>query len=54
MCSSSEIGLYRLGVCLDLVSNIVEHFEGGFATDESEVSLLEEGVLEIYIACHGI
>ena len=53
MRSSSDIGLERLGVCLDLVSKRVESFEGGFATDGSDVGLLEEGVIVVYIACHG-
>ena len=53
MRSSSDIGLERLGVCLDLVSKLVESFEGGFATDGSEARSLEKGVFVIDVACHG-
>ena len=53
MCSSSEIGVDRLGACLDLVSNIMERFEGGFSTYGSEVSLPERGVLVINVFRHG-
>ena len=49
----SDIVLERLGVYLVLVSNIVERFGGMFATDGSEVSSLEEGVVVIHIYCHG-
>ena len=52
MCSSSEIGVYGLGVCLDLVLKLVENFEGRFAMDGSEVCLTEEGVLVINRACN--
>ena len=52
MRSSSEIGVYGLGVCLDLISKIVERFKGGFATDGSEVSSLEEGILVMDRARH--
>ena len=47
MCSYSDIGVYRFGVCLDLVLKLVDHFEGGFATDRIEVSSLEERFLVI-------
>ena len=50
---SSNIGVYGLGVFLDLVSNLVEHFEGGFATDGSDVSSLEKVVLVVNVARHG-
>ena len=53
MCSSSDIGVDGLVVCLHLVSKLVEHFEGGFATDGSDISSLENGVLVINVACHG-
>ena len=53
MCSSSEIVVYGLGICLDLVSKLVESFEGGFDTDGSEVISLEKVVLVINIARHG-
>ena len=53
MCSSYEIGVDRLGICLDIISKLVDHFEGGFTTDGSEVSLLEEGVLVINKSRHG-
>ena len=42
-----------LGVCFNLVSKLVERFEGGFATDGSEVGSLEEGDLVINISRHG-
>ena len=54
MCSSSKIGVDGLGICLDLVLKLVERFEGGFATDGSEVSSLEKGVLVINVARHGV
>ena len=47
MCSSSKTGVNGLGLCLDLVSNIVERLEGGFITDGSDVSSLKAGVLII-------
>ena len=53
MCSSSEILVDGLGVCFYLVPKLVESFEGGFATDGSEVGSLEKGVLVINFACHG-
>ena len=53
MYSSSDIGVGGLRVGINLVSNIVENFEGGFATDGSEVSSLKEGVLVIDRACNG-
>ena len=53
MCSSSEIGVDGLGIYLDIVSNLVERFEGSFDTDCSEVSSLEEGILVINRACPG-
>ena len=31
---------------------LVQRFEGGFATDGSEIGSLEEGILVIYIARH--
>ena len=31
----------------------MEHFEGGLATDGSEVILLENGVPVVNVACHG-
>ena len=34
-------------------SELVEHFEGGFATDGSEVGSLKEGVLVINIVRHS-
>ena len=54
MCSSSQIGVDGLRVGLGLVLNLVEHFEGGFATDWSEVCSLEDGVLVIDGAHHGV
>ena len=42
MCSSSEIGVYGIFVCFDLVLKLVERLEGGFAMDGSEFSLLEK------------
>ena len=53
MCSSYKIGVDGLGVCLDLILNLVERFEGGFATDGIEVSFFEEGILGINRACNG-
>ena len=53
MCSSSEIGVDGLGVCIDLVLKPVECFEGDFDTDGSEVSSIKEGVLVVNTACHG-
>ena len=53
MCSSSKMGVDGLGVCLDLISKLVEHFKGGFAMDGSEVSSTKEGFLVINSACHG-
>ena len=53
MYSSSDNGVDRLSVGLNLVLKIVEHFEGGFATYGVEVRSLEEGVLVINIARHG-
>ena len=53
MCSSSEIRVDRLGVCLDLVSNILERFEGEFSTGGSEFISLKEGVLVINRARYG-
>ena len=53
ICSSSKIGVDRFRVVLDLVSKLVESFEGRFATDWSEVGSLEEGVLVIDRTCHG-
>ena len=41
MCYSFNIGLDRLGVCLDLVLKLVQSFGDRFDTDESEVSSLE-------------
>ena len=49
MCSYSDIVLYGLGVLLDLVSKLVDRFEGGFSTDRSEVSLLQKGVLIVVV-----
>ena len=42
MCFSSEVLVDRLGVCFYLVPKLVERFEGGFATDGSEVGSLEK------------
>ena len=53
MWSSSEIGVYRLVVCLDIFLKLVGRFEGDFATDGSYVSLIEEGVLLVNRNCHG-
>ena len=53
MYSYSKNVVDGLGVFLDLVSNILERFEGWFFTDGSEVIFLEEGVLVIHRACHG-
>ena len=53
MCSSSEIGVDSLSIGLNLVSKLVENFEGGFTTYENEFSLLEEGVLVINRSLHG-
>ena len=53
MCSSSEIGIDGLSICLDLFLEIVERFKGEFAMDGSDVSSLEEGVLVINKAHHG-
>ena len=53
MCYYSDIGVDGLGVCLDLILNLVERFEGGFATDGIEVSFFEEGILGINRACNG-
>ena len=53
MFSSSDILLDGLGVCFYLVPNLVESFEGGFATDGSEVGSLEKGVLVSSVAWHG-
>ena len=53
LCSSSDIEIDSLGVGLNLVSRLVERFEGGFATDGSEFSLLEDGVLVMNIYHHG-
>ena len=50
--SSSDIGVYSLFVGLNLVSELVERFEGGFATVGSEVESLKEVVLIIDRACH--
>ena len=52
MCSSSDIGVDRLGVFVDLVPKLVDRFEGGFATNGSEGSFLKEGVLIIHRARH--
>ena len=53
MCSSSDIGVYGLDVCLDIVSKLVENFKGGFATDGSDVISPKKGVLEMNVARHG-
>ena len=53
MCSSSEVGLYGLDVGFYSVSKLVERFEGGFATDGSEVASLEECVFVVNISRHG-
>ena len=47
MCSQYYIGVDGLGICLDNVLNLVDRFEGGFATGGSDVSLLEKGALVI-------
>ena len=47
MCSSSEIGVDGISVVLDFILKLVEHFEGGFAMNWSEVCSLEEGVLVV-------
>ena len=41
MCSSSDIGVYRLHVDLNLFLKLVENFEGGFAMDGSEFFSIE-------------
>ena len=53
MCSSSKIVVDGLRVGLDIVSKIVKHFKGGFATDWGEVCSIEDGVLVIYRAHRG-
>ena len=53
MCSSSNIVVDVLDVCLDLISKLEERFKGGFATDGSVAGSLEEGVLEINTDRHG-
>ena len=50
--SSSEIWLDGLGVFFYLIPKLVESFEGGFATDGSEVGVLEKSVLVINVVCH--
>ena len=47
---SSNIGVYGLGVFLDLVSKLVEHFQGWFDTDGIDVSSLKKGTLVIKVA----
>ena len=47
MCSSSDIGVDGLGICLGLVLKFVDRSEGGFATDGSEVSSLKNGALVV-------
>ena len=51
--SSSDIGEDDSRVYLDLVSKIVDNFEGGFATYWSEVGLLEYDVLVIDRTFHS-
>ena len=53
MCSSSEIRVDGLVVCLDIISKLAGHLKGGFSTDGSEVSSLEEGILEINRSWYG-
>ena len=48
--SSYGIKVTVLVVCLDLVSNLVERFECGFALDGSEVSSLEKGVAVVNLS----
>ena len=52
MCSSSDIGIDSLRVGFNLVLKLVERFEGGFATDGSEVISLKEGVFVINRSIH--
>ena len=52
-CSSSKIGVYVLHVGLDLVSKLVETFEGGLAMDWIDVCLLEEVVFVTDRDRHG-
>ena len=51
---SSEIGVDSLRVGLNIASEILEHFKGGFAIDYSWVFSLEEGVLVFDRACHDV
>ena len=53
MYSSSEIGVDRLGFCLDPVLNLVESSEGMFATYWSELISLEKGVLVSNVVFYG-
>ena len=54
MCSSSDIEVDGLGVCLDIVLKLMEIFKGGFITDGSEVISLKEVFLVINRVCHGV
>ena len=44
MCYFSDILVDFLGICFNFIPKLVGIFEGGFATDGSEVGQLEEGV----------
>ena len=52
MCSSYDIGVDVFHVGLYFVSNIVDRFEGSFATYWRYLGLLEYGVLVIDITSH--
>ena len=52
MCFSSKSGVEILCVFLYFVSKLVDNSEGGFATDGSEVTSLEEDDLVNNRACY--
>ena len=54
ICSYSKIWVEGLGVCFNFISKLVDRLKGGFATNESEVGSLKEGVFVINIDRHGI
>ena len=53
MCSSSKIRVDDLGVFFYFISELVERFKGGFATNGSEVGSLEDDFFVVNIARHG-
>ena len=53
VCSTTEVRVHRVRVCLDFVPKFVDYLIRGFATDRSEVSSLKVIVTVVDRDFHG-